>query len=161
MLKTVRKLFAVALAMAMMVVLSATSFADLVSVPRYADVDGEVVDGVIGADGSMSVVVEVTEGDNASKSINYYLKGAALDGEFWNRSDAYVEVDLTLETESSTVFAILPAFAENWKWVNPSVWGTMLKYGQTVTIREPLSTYYTSFKTAKPMLIRIQIGSNS
>lgn len=159
MVKKIRKAALVAAMMAVfMLTFAVSAYADLVSIPRKADVDCEVI-GSIAADGAMTVKAEVMA--EVSQSINYTIKGDALDPEFWNQSDAYVEIDLTLETESSTVFAILPAFGKGWKWVNPSVWDTKLQYGKTVTLREPLSTYYSSFKEADPMTIRLQIGSTA
>ncbi|MGN0686634.1 MAG: hypothetical protein ACI4KA_00845 [Oscillospiraceae bacterium] len=157
MIKTAKNIFAALMAMTVAAVLSVCANAALLEPPT---VEGELIGGV-NDDGSMTIVLSLVAGTNTDKSVNYVLKGEALEREFWNRSDAYVEVDLTLETESDTVSAIIPAFAKGWKWVNPSVWGTQLKVGQTVTIREPLSTYYTEFKNNDPMVIRVQFVSSS
>ena len=157
MIKTAKKIFAAVMAMTVAAVLSVCANAALLETPT---VEGSFIGGV-NADGSMTVVVDIVSGNGKDKSVNYVLKGDALQREFWNRSDAYVEVDLTLETDTDTVTAIIPAFAKGWSWVDPSVWGTALEYGKTITIREPLSTYYTEFKNKDPMLIRVQFTSSS
>ncbi len=157
MIRFARKLGAVLMALAMMLVMAITVSAESFSLPRKADVDGDVI-GSITEDGFTATFNLVAD---APQSVNFYIKGDALDPEFWNQSDAYVEVDLTLNTDTSTVYAVLPGFTAAWGWVNPTVWDKYLKYGQTVTFSEPLSTYYDSFKEGTPLLIRVQLCSVS
>lgn len=154
MLRKARKLGAVIMALAMIFVLSVGACAALVS---KVDTDG-TADGAVALEGFTATFS--VSADN-SKSINYYLDGDALDPEFWNNSDAYVEIDLTLNSAADDVYAILPAFTSTWGWVNPSVWDTYLVNGSTITLREPLSTYYAGFAGNTPLLIRAQICSNS
>lgn len=154
MLRKVRRLGAVVMALAMIFVLSVGACAAFVS---KVDTDG-TADGAVTLDGFTATFSVSKDG---AKSINYYLDGDALNAEFWNNSNAYVEIDLTLNSAADDVYAILPAFTSTWGWVNPSVWDTYLVNGSTVTLREPLSTYYSEFKNNTPLLIRAQICSNS
>ncbi len=157
MIKLARKFGAVLMALTMIFAMAVTVSAEYFSLPRKADIDGNVI-GSITEDGLTATFELVAD---SPKSVNFYIKGDALDPEFWNKSDAYVEIDLTLNTDTSSVYAVLPGFTSDWLWVNPTVWDKYLKYGQTVTLRESLSTYYDSFKASKPMLIRMQICSAS
>lgn len=154
MLRKVRRLGAVVVALAMIFVLSVGACAAFVS---KVDTDG-TADGAVTLDGFTATFSVSKDG---AKSINYYLDGDALNAEFWNNSNAYVEIDLTLNSAADDVYAILPAFTSTWGWVNPSVWDTYLVNGKTITLREPLSTYYSEFKNGTPLLIRAQICSNS
>lgn len=154
MLRKVRRLGAVVVALAMIFVLSVGACAAFVS---KVDTDG-TADGAVTLDGFTATFSVSKDG---AKSINYYLSGDALDPEFWNNPNAYVEIDLTLNSAADDVYAILPAFTSTWGWVNPSVWDTYLVNGKTITLREPLSTYYSEFKNGTPLLIRAQICSNS
>lgn len=157
MIKLARKFGAVLMALTMIFAMAVTVSAENFSLPRKADIDGNVI-GSITEDGLTATFELVAE---SPKSVNFYIKGDALDAEFWNQSDAYVEVDLTLNTNTSSVYAVLPGFTADWGWVNPTVWDKYLKYGQTVTLRESVSTYYDSFKASKPMLVRVQLCSVS
>ena len=159
MFKKMRKLSAVLLALTMMLALAVSAYADssVFKTPAKNDIDCSVV-GDISADGFTIKADVMTD---VSKSINYYIQGDGLDPEYWNDPDAYVEIDLTLKSDSSTVYAIMPAFTADWSWVNPSVWDSYLKEGKTVTLREPLTTFYTGFENSTPLLIRVQIGSNA
>jgi|GEM_PF-5995591 len=159
MFKKMRKLSAVLLALTMMLALAVSAYADssVFKTPAKNDIDCSVV-GDISADGFTIKADVMTD---VSKSINYYIQGDGLDPEYWNDPDAYVEIDLTLKSDSSTVYAIMPAFTADWSWVNPSVWDSYLKEGKTVTLREPLTTFYTGFEDSTPLLIRVQIGSNA
>lgn len=152
--RKIRRLGAVVVALAMIFVLSVGACAAFIS---KVDTDG-TADGAVTADGFTATFSVSADG---AKSINYYLSGDALDPEFWNNSNAYVEIDLTLNSAADDVYAILPAFTSTWGWVNPSVWDTYLVNGKTITLREPLSTYYSEFKNNTPLLIRAQICSNS
>lgn len=152
--RKIRRLGAVVVALAMIFVLSVGACAAFVS---KVDTDG-TADGAVVLEGFTATFSVSEEG---AKSINYYLSGDALDPEFWNNSNAYVEIDLTLNSAADDVYAILPAFTSTWGWVNPSVWDTYLVNGKTITLREPLSTYYSEFKNNTPLLIRAQICSNS
>lgn len=154
MLRKVRRLGAVVMALAMIFVLSVGACAAFVS---KVDTDG-TADGAAALDG-FTATFSVSA--NSPKSVNYYLDGDALNAEFWNNSNAYIEIDLTLNSAADDVYAILPAFTSTWGRVNPSVWDTYLVNGSTVTLREPLSTYYSEFKNNTPLLIRAQICSNS
>lgn len=160
MFKKMRKLSAVLLALVMMLALAVSAYADnsVLKVPAKNDFIDCTVVGDITSDG---FTVKADVKTDVSKSINYQIQGDGLDPEFWSDPDSYVEVDLTLKTDSSTVRCILPGFDGNWKWVNPSAWDTYLKEGKTVTLREPLITYYESFKTLGINALRIQIISDA
>ncbi|MBQ4165367.1 MAG: hypothetical protein IJD85_03505 [Oscillospiraceae bacterium] len=159
MFKKMRKLSAVLLALTMMLALAVCAYADdsVFKTPTKNDIDCVVI-GDISDDG---VTVQAEIKSNVSKSINYFIQGDGLDVEFWNNPDLYIEVKLTLKTESSTVTAILPGFTSSWGWVNPSVWDTYLVNGETITIREPLTTYYESFKESGVNELRLQLCSSA
>lgn len=155
--KRIRRISAVLFALTMVFVLTVGAAAAFVTTPKKGDIEGTII-GDITADG-FTVSMDLTA--DKPKSIQYYLTGDALNSEFWNRTDAYVEIDITLNSDSSSVYAVLPAFTTDWSWVNPSVWDTYLKKGSTVTLREPLSVYYNSFSEKKPLLLRLQICTNA
>ncbi len=158
MLRKARRIGALLMALTMIFVLSLSAGAAYYKTPTKADVDGTVVGSI--TDNEITVSVEITPG--SAKSINFYLDGDALNNEFWSKSDAYVEVDITMSTDGDQVYACMPGFTTNWGWVNPTDWNGLLAKGQTTTVREPFSTYYSGgFSSKDPMAIRVQLYTNS
>ncbi len=158
MLRKVRKLGAVIMALTMIFVLSLGAGAAYYKMPAKADVDGTVIGDI--TEDSVTVSVEITPG--SAKSINFYLEGDALTSEFWNQPDAAVEVDISMSTDGDLVYACLPGFTSGWGWVNPTDWNGLLAKGQTTTVRETFSTYYSGgFGSKEPMALRVQLYTNS
>ncbi len=159
MLRKAKKLGAVLMALTMIFVLAISAGAAYFNTPKAIDVDGTVV----GTATAESVTASLELVKDKARSINFYVTGDALEPEFWNNSNAYVEVDITLNTDAvNPVTAVLPGFTSTWGWVNPTSWNGQLSYGKTVTLREPLSTYYKGgFKDDGPLLVRVQIYNES
>lgn len=158
MLIKARKLGALLMALTMIFVLSLSAGAAYYKTPASTDVDGTVIGDI--TESGLTASFEITPG--SAKSINFMLDGDALNSEFWNNSDAYVEVDVTLNTDGDQVYACMPGFTEGWGWVNPTNWNGLLVNGQTTTVREPFSTYYSGgFNSKEPMAIRVQMYTNS
>lgn len=158
MLRKVRKLGALLLALTMVFVLALGTGAAYYTTPTAANIDGKVI-GTI-TDDAITASFDIVPG--GAMSINFMLSGDALTSEFWNNSGAYVEVDVTMNTDGDQVYACLPGFTSSWGWVNPTDWNGLLSNGKTITVREPFSTYYSGgFNNEKPQLIRVQLYTNS
>ncbi len=158
MLKMARRLFAVTMAVVMVLTLAVGASAAYIS---KTTTDGKMV-GAAASDGACTVTVDIVGGDGNDKVIYFDLTGDAVTNEFWNNSSAYVELDVTLETDTSTISAIMPGCTSNWGWVSPATWGNALVYGKTVTIREDFMTYYNNgFSSQKPLQLRLQIISTA
>lgn len=157
MLRKVRKLGAILMALTMIFVLSLGAGAAYYKMPGSADIDGKVVSQ---NDDSVTFTMEITPG--SAKSLNFYLEGDALSSEFWNQPDASVEVDISMSTEGDLVYACLPGFTTSWGWVNPTDWNGLLVKDSITTVKEPFSTYYLGgFNKKEPMAIRVQFYTNS
>ncbi len=158
MLRKARKFGAMLMALTMIFVLSLGAGAAYYNTPTAANIDGKVI-GTI-TDDAITASYEIVPG--GAMSVNFMLSGDALTSEFWNQSDAYVEVDVTMNTDGDQVFACLPGFTSSWGWVNPTDWNGLLSKGKTITVREPFSTYYSGgFNKENPQLIRVQLYTNS
>ena len=154
MLKIMRKMVAVTVMAVMMIVLAVSAGASpYFNVPAARDVvDGKAVEIT---DDTITVTGDIAK--DKGTTIHYYVKGDAADSGFWDNSNAYVEFDVKLETDRADVFVIMPAFTVDWKWTGPSNYYNPLTYDKWVTVREPLSQYYSAFSASKPMTICVQI----
>lgn len=158
MLRKVRKIGAVLLALTMIFVFALGAGAAYYKTPTSTDVDGTIIGSI--TDSSLTTSLEIKP--DAPQSVNFILDGDARDSEFWNNSDAYIEVDVTMNTDGDQVYACMPGFAQGWAWINPTYWEGLLVNGKTITLREPFSTYYSGgFATKGPMAIRVQIYTQS
>lgn len=152
--KNIKKLSAVIVMAAMMIVLAVSAGASpYFNVPAAKDVvDGQAVEIT---DEYITVTGNIAK--DKGTTVHYYITGDASDPEFWNNSGAFVEFDIKLETDRADVFVIMPAFTADWQWVGPSNYYNPLTYDKWVTVKEPVSQYYGTFSGNKPMTMCVQI----
>lgn len=152
--KNIKKLSAAVVMAVMMIVLAVSAGASpYFNVPAAKDVvEGQAVEIT---DEYITVTGDIAK--DKGTTIHYYITGEASDSEFWNNSGAFVEFDIKLETDRADVFVIMPAFNSQWQWAGPSNYYNPLTYDKWVTVKEPVSQYYSSFSASKPMTMCVQI----
>lgn len=161
MLKRLRRIACVVLAAAAAVAVSVNAFADY----TYSMDDSQLCDeikadtkDINGTEGTFTTKFSDSTGDDFL-SLRFRLFNEYADLEFWNNDEAYVSIDVRLDTEGKDVIGCMPAFTTSWGWVNPSDY-TQLKYGEWITITETAKHFYEGFDGKKPAYIMFQVRTN-
>ncbi len=160
MFKKIRKISAVILAAALSLVMCVAAQAEgdystVFKVPVASDFENCKM---VGTPTVSEITATGSINPDSVMSVHIYFIGEAADSEFWNDPDGRIEYDVMLNTEGVNAHALLPAFGSGWSWVGPTNYINTLKYGEWVTVSEPVSNYYDNGFSAKaPLSMLLQV----